>query len=61
MNITCRKCFFFESSNDVFATVSYGLCKVLKMAVYKDAVEDCPHGKASRREEAASREEDYEI
>ena len=47
----------------MFATISYGLCKVLKMAVYKDAVEDCPHGKASWLEEAASIEEEdyYEI
>ncbi len=63
MNIACGKCFFFESSDNEFATISYGLCKVLKMAVYKDAVEDCPHGKASWLEEAASIEEEdyYEI
>ncbi len=33
----------------MFATISYGLCKVLKMAVYKDAVEDCPYGKATKK------------
>lgn len=57
MSIECGKCLFFKSFDNSVMTVSYGFCKVLKMAVYKDAVEDCSHGKEKQKKETGSDEQ----
>ena len=39
----CKHCKFFKSLDDSVVTSSYGLCRILKVAVFKDDEEVCKH------------------